>query len=535
MIENKIGVFWDILFKRDIFESKQLMREIVRVKLTKKYLDNNTKVRKLSDQEFLYKAMTEATEEILGYFPGNRELFYSLYNTGNDIDLVEFIKSLNKSNKDGKMLLPRYIMDLIIEESRKLDYNNVFVAEAEKFIDGLKELIDNKPGSTFTLSTQDIVLYYALSLIFDGYENISIISNDIYREIEDFSKQDLILTIPDLGMKYAKSKFISTDSTGIAIENLLNLLNENGNLFSIVPAKFTFESTSNMEDLRNWITKNFSIPIIYTLPEGAFRPHTSIKTHLLHFSKRKIKPVEIANLILENGKYRLSNQVDVTIDDLAASNQWRTELFLTNNYKSISQYKTLLVSKIKIKELGEVFRGKSIMKGDIQPGPFSVLNISNIDDGEINLNNMDTINEEERKLQKYLLKPGDIVITCRGTVNKIAVYKSPAKNIIPSANIIVIRVKSKDIKSDYVKIFLESPVGRTLVESIQRGTTIMNINPKDVGEIEIPLLPLKTQKEIISEYNNEFLLYLESINEANKRWFSMRDQIYNRLLFQEES
>ena len=128
-----------------------------------------------------------------------------------------------------------------------------------------------------------------------------------------------------------------------------------------------------------------------------------------------------------------------------------------------------------------------------------MLNISNIENGQIDYSNMDTINEEERKVKRYELTTGDVVLSCRGTAIKSAVFKNQDKTIIASANLIVIRPKEK-VKSEFIRIFFESPVGLAIIKSFQRGTTIMNINHSDIMEMEIPLLPIKSKK-IVAQYN----------------------------------
>lgn len=133
------------------------------------------------------------------------------------------------------------------------------------------------------------------------------------------------------------------------------------------------------------------------------------------------------------------------------------------------------------------------MKNDLQPGEISVLNISNIEDGQIDYETMDTIDEEERKVKRYELIDNDLVMTCRGTVNKVAIYEPNGdKKVIASANIIVILFKEKII-SNYVKIFLESAVGTELIKIFQRGSTVMNINPKDISELEVPVVDVEKQ------------------------------------------
>jgi len=218
----------------------------------------------------------------------------------------------------------------------------------------------------------------------------------------------------------------------------------------------------------------------------------------------------------------------VKSEEFKQHNDWRVELIFNEDNEIIQAFKKSKVQKVKIKEIAEIFRGKSVLKKDIQPGEYKVLNISDIEEGEINYKNMITIAEDARKILRYELKFGDVVISCRGTMNKVAVFKSNSHKVIASANLIVIRPK-ENILGDYLKIFLESPVGSTFIKSFQRGSTIMNINPVDIKEIEIPLLDLEKQREIVEHYNEEKTLFKETIEKALKRWNEQKLFIYNQL------
>jgi len=151
-----------------------------------------------------------------------------------------------------------------------------------------------------------------------------------------------------------------------------------------------------------------------------------------------------------------------------------------------------------------------------------------LEDGEVLLDGLETIDEEERKVKRYEIRPGDLVMTCRGTSNKVAVFPECEEFVIASANIIVIRFK-KSIRSLYAKIFLESPVGTALIQSFQRGTTVMNLNPSDIGTLELPLLSENKQEEIINLYLQEKALYKETIRKATQRWQNVREQLYSEL------
>ena len=60
-----------------------------------------------------------------------------------------------------------------------------------------------------------------------------------------------------------------------------------------------------------------------------------------------------------------------------------------------------------------MFRGKAITE-KAEGGNVSVVNISNISDIGIDYANLETINEEARKVARYLLQDGDVLITTKG-------------------------------------------------------------------------------------------------------------------------
>ena len=123
----------------------------------------------------------------------------------------------------------------------------------------------------------------------------------------------------------------------------------------------------------------------------------------------------------------------------------------------------------------------------------------------------------------------DVVLTCRGTVNKVALFPETEQLVIASANIIAIRL-NPSILPAYLKIFLESPVGQMLIKSFQRGTTVMNINPGDLSEMEIPLLPLDKQAQIVDEFNAKHKTYRQALSEVEQRWAKEQKAIYNQFI-----
>lgn len=385
------------------------------------------------------------------------------------------------------------------------------------------------------MTSENHQMFLVLSTYFNEAENVTVRNLSIYRELPFNDKFPFIVSIPSfagrLGQDEASAKFQAREPEGIAIENLLEHLQPQGKLAIIVAARITFASGAS-SNFRKWLIDSQGIESIYTLPEGTFRPHSGVKTYLMTISREKTEQVSIGKLELTENRFELKDSRKVSVKEFKEHDEWRIDLMLAENLDEIQKYRLSGMPKVKLKEVAEVFRGKSILKDDIKPGEFYVLNISNIENGEIIYEGMDTITEEERKLKRYLLEEGDLLLTCRGTVNKLAVFGKTRRKVLASANIIVIRLK-KDFYPFFLKMFLESPMGEMLVKSFQRGTTVMNINPNDIAELEIPMLNMERQQALWWKYKEELTLYKEELKKLDERWNAEKSTIYQSIFDQE--
>lgn len=526
-INININLALNMLYQRQISSREQLLNEMLRVKMTLKNLEDNSKI--ISDKEKLFQFMKKTTEDELGFFPADRDDFLGIFEALKEIDLIDFTLEIYKNDRMGTVISPVYLSNYISEKIRKLQPQKILITEAEKHLSGLREMIKQFTNTELTLTTQLKPMNLLLNLAFGEYQNVKIRFESIYTECLQGEKFDYIYSLPSFGYKPDElgRKFITRDSDGVAVENMLGHLNDRGTLDIIVPAKITFAGME-YEKLRSYITDNFSVKSIYILPEGSFRPATSIKTYFFTITVNPQSNIEFGTFELNKGIFEITDKKMISTREFLAHDDWRIELLLSDDDENIQRFKSSNLEKVKLKEVAEVFRGKSILKKDTTLGSISILNISNIENGEINYSDMDTIEEEERKIKRYELSNGDVVLSSRGTAIKSAVFETQNKTIIASANLIVVRPKEKII-GEYIKIFFESPIGLAIIKSFQRGTTIMNINHSDIMEMEIPLISMSEQQEMISKYHNELNIYKKTISEAESRWTIIKNSLYNKL------
>ncbi|MEN6463452.1 MAG: restriction endonuclease subunit S [Syntrophomonas sp.] len=516
-------------YQRGIISRDQLLTEVLRVRLTLDIVTQEGSDKLLKNSEKLFQLMKQQTEDELGFFPGDRDFFAKIFELCRDVDLIDITLDIYKNDRSGMVISPKYLTEFVCLDIDESESTTLLITEAEKHLSGIRSLADKYSNKQITFTTSYPLMYKLLNLSFRKYKNISIFHQSIYQKLLLDKRFDFIFCLPAFTSKAEgfDDSFISQESEGIAIENMLSLLSEHGILLAIVPAKITFAGGS-IAKLRNYIVENYSLDRILMLPEGTFRPYTAIKTYILNISNTIKDTITIGTVEYENELFSVSDQKAITRVDFLKHEDWRIEIILAEDNENIKKFRNSNLKRVKLKDVAEVFRGKSILKKDVLIGKIAVLNISDIENGEIDYTKMDTIDDDERKVKRYELVDGDVVLTCRGTAIKTAVFAQQDRMIIASANIIVIRPQEQ-ILGAYIKIFFESPVGLTLIKSFQRGTNIMNINHSDIMELEIPLLPISQQMAIVEKYEKELQLYKETLNKAERRWQEKRDNLYQKL------
>ena len=359
---------------------------------------------------------------------------------------------------------------------------------------------------------------------------------DIYSYGFTSERFDLIIAIPVFGgrMLVNGEDFISREPDLIAVQNLLYHINIEGELVIILPAKITFGGGSAAA-LRDYIESNYKIKEICALPTGLFTPYTAIRTYLFVLSTGTtddvvLKQYESNKAIRKNStckKLIVTNEQLLFNDEFAGLNGWNIDIAFLEEDDDIRAFSASPVKKLPLRDVSTIFRGKAI-SSKASSGNIGVINISNITDTGIDYANLDYIVDEERKVSRYILQNGDVLVTARGTTVKIAVFEEQSTICIPSANINVIR-PTELLDGTYLKLFLESPVGTKMLKSLQRGTGVVNINFKDMNELEVPVLPLEAQKALVQEYNTGLNLYKETIAAAEDGWRGVQEKIKSKL------
>jgi restriction endonuclease S subunit len=120
-------------------------------------------------------------------------------------------------------------------------------------------------------------------------------------------------------------------------------------------------------------------------------------------------------------------------------------------------------------------------------------------------------------IERYTVRAGDVVVTCRGTQLKIATITPASEGSLISANLIALRA-GREMQPAVLLVFLQSPAGhKALLQRGQSSSLSLSLTPRAVGELLIPVPPLAVQQQIAELVGAAEQNYVAAIRAAEQR------------------
>jgi type I restriction enzyme M protein len=485
------------------------------------------------NKEEAYEAMLIVSGKMreVNPFKGADDFYQAYLQVDENPDWEKLLYQSIEYERYGSLLVPSPLMKEMTEHIEGA--TTVLIAEGEKFVPNLRSTVDAHLDCNFTITTQNMLYAKVLSRIFEGYDNVTIQETNIYTYGFLNEKFDRILSVPIFGgrdLAEDAENFMCRETDMVALENLLLHLSAVGELVIVLPGRITFAG-GHVNDLRKFVTQMYKLEMIAELPDGIFQ-NTGIKTYLITVAAGRTEDVVIRKYEAVDRKTKRGPVEKMTIsedtfamqEEIEENGDWSIDKLFTQQNEDYMRYQASDLRKIPLGEVAEIFRGKAVSRKD-QTGDIGVVNISNIGQYDIDYNGLDKIDEEERKVQNYILQEGDVVLPARGTAIRSAVFHEQTYPCIASSNLIVIRPNQKKLNSTFLKIFIDSPIGNNMISSLQQGMTVMNISYKDLKVLEVPFPSIEEQGQIAKEYEDSYKQYTESISEAEKQWKDTLDKL----------
>jgi len=101
------------------------------------------------------------------------------------------------------------------------------------------------------------------------------------------------------------------------------------------------------------------------------------------------------------------------------------------------------------------------------------------------------------KIDKHLLKKGDVLFAAKGTKNFAAWYENDNIPAVASTSFFVIRLQDKNVLPGYLSWFLNHPETQLFLKAFARGTSIASISKAVLSELKIPVPTIQKQELIL--------------------------------------
>lgn len=367
-----------------------------------------------------------------------------------------------------------------------------------------------------------------------------------------------ILELYDLGHQLedgvpAKQLAKGQDPDRLFLELCVKLLKKGGEAAIVLPRQILSGEEPNAVEVRKWLLRNVTILSVIDLPPNTFQPHTGTITSLLVFKKglaKELPPVFFA--VCENvghdrrglPLYQLDVDGEVIIDNTGETTlyddtpyiakTWKEYVqfgkiknpswngFLVETEKIFSSHLKLLnawaynpdasdayiqVMKLAEKEdIQEVVPLREICKSIFVPGRHKR---KYVEETETSIPFLSTtqifhIHDIDYKYQPHsfaasqglLVEENWILITRSGSTGRVRYVNKELGQYAVSDHCIRIIPDESRVDSGYLYAFLSSKVGQLLIDQGRYASVIETISHTRIGEIPIPLPPLKKQKTI---------------------------------------
>ena len=379
----------------------------------------------------------------------------------------------------------------------------------------------------------------------------TIINCDFMRDIHrgQFDKGYLF---PPFGLRYSIDEWDSlkgiygdlftsrTESELLYLLKAFENIKENGKLVTVFTTGAAFRSSGMLA--RKYLVENNYVEGIISLPARTLG-FTAIPIDLWILKKDQkktnvIKMLDASNNILDKGsKIAVELDVSTIIEEynnnakcVSIEDIKKNEYSLYINIYEVEKLTDSILNPVNIEDVCKIEKGSqytiSKFKDQISntPTDYQLLTSINIQDGIVDYDSLPYVYSDP-KLLKFKLEEGDIVVTTKSTVVKTFVANDlPDRNIIVTGGMIILKPDTSKVNPTYVKMFLDSSIGKSEFKSIIKGNTIGFVPFKEFKERMIISCPsLEKQNKLSEQYNN----MLWTINALTKQLADTKDELAN--------
>lgn len=139
--------------------------------------------------------------------------------------------------------------------------------------------------------------------------------------------------------------------------------------------------------------------------------------------------------------------------------------------------------------------------------------------------------EKYESMKRFSVNPGDLIMSCSGTIGKVAIIPEDAKQGIINQALLKL-TPTKKINKYYLKYLMESELFKELIRSYSDGAAIQNIASVSILKEIMMRIPSISKQQRIVEYNDSLTASFNEIEDNYKQTAAECDAFKQALLRQ---
>lgn len=155
----------------------------------------------------------------------------------------------------------------------------------------------------------------------------------------------------------------------------------------------------------------------------------------------------------------------------------------------------------KLGDLIEIQNGFAFKSNDYSESGYFVMRISNVQDGEITLENPRYIQLADPKLNRFILNEGDILVSLTGNIGRVGVIEKAHLPAVLNQRVARITVKDRDTNRDFIFRFLSSRTFRDELQEAGHGAAQQNVSTKEIETVKICMPKMEEQMRVIASFD----------------------------------
>lgn len=169
-----------------------------------------------------------------------------------------------------------------------------------------------------------------------------------------------------------------------------------------------------------------------------------------------------------------------------------------NRARIPSDWSTIRLSRIANIQTG-LAKGKQITSRGVS---LPYLRVANVQDGHLDLDEIKTIVVDEKDVERYRLKIGDVLFTEGGDFDKLGrgtVWRGEVQNCLHQNHVFAVRPNPDLLLPDYLAYLAAAPHGKRYFQSASKqSTNLASINSTQLNNFPVILPPLAEQRRLIA-------------------------------------